>query len=338
MGTTSSNPTVIFPAPGSIVIEDRSRPTPGSGELLVKTNRTLVSTGTELTILSGEFPLHSEWADYGEFPFAPGYNNVGIVVAVADDVDTDWIGRRVASYGTHAAFVAVSAASVHIIPDELTDDQAAFFTIGEIVLNGVRRGSVTLGEAVVVYGLGLLGQLTAQLCALAGARPVVGVDVAPSRLALLPDGPAFVAVDPTQLDVPEEVNRLTRGHMADVVFEVTGNQQLIPEEFAPLRPQGRFVVLSSPRGPTLLDLHDLCNAPSYTIIGAHNSSHPEHETPDNPWTKQRNVELFFDLVAGGELSVDALISHRVPASSGPELYQMLLEDRAQALGVILEWA
>lgn len=333
----TGNPTIVFPVPGNVTIEDRPRPTPRHGELLVKTHRTLVSTGTELTILSGDFPPHSEWARYGTFPFAPGYNNVGVVVDVADDVDAGWIGRRIASYGTHSSYVTAPVQSVHTVPDELTDDQAAFFTIGEIVINGVRRSKATLGEAVVVYGLGLLGQLTAQFCALCGARPVIGVDVVSHRLDVLPNTTPFATVDSGRRDVAEEVHRLTRGRMADVVFEVTGNHHLIPEEFAALRPQGRFVVLSSPRGPTLIDFHDLCNSPSYTIIGAHNRSHPQHETPDNPWTKQRNVELFFDLVGAGDIDVDTLISHRAPLAQGPELYRMLLKSRSEALGVILDW-
>jgi len=333
----ADTPTIVFPAPGNVTIEDRPRPVPRPGEVLIKTHRTLVSTGTELTVLSGDFPSDSEWADYGTFPFEPGYNNVGVVVEVGDDVAPEWVGRRVASYGTHAAYVAAATQSVHMVPDELTDDQATFFTIGEIVMNGIRRSKVTLGETAVVYGLGLLGQLTVQLSALCGARPVIGVDVAPLRLDALPAAANVVAVDGGLRDVAAEVNRLTRGRMADVVFEVTGDPEAIPQEFTVLRPQGRFVVLSSPRGPALLDLHDLCNAPSYTIIGAHNSSHPEVATPDNPWTKQRNVELFFDLVVAGDVDVDSLISHTAPLAQGPDLYRMLLESRGEALGVILAW-
>ena len=68
------NPTVVFPEPRMVVVEDRPVPKPGKGEMLVKTSRTLVSTGTELTILSGEFPPKSRWAQYGRFPFTPGYD------------------------------------------------------------------------------------------------------------------------------------------------------------------------------------------------------------------------------------------------------------------------
>lgn len=126
--------------------------------------------------------------------------------------------------------------------------------------------------------------------------------------------------------------------MADVVFEVTGNPDIIPKEFEALRPQGRMVLLSSPTGPTAsFDFHDLCNSPSYSIIGAHNGSHPDNATPYNQWTQHRHAELFFDYLADGELELAPLISHRAPYAKAPELYAMLLEDRSRAMGVILEW-
>ena len=333
------NPTVVFIKPKEVVIEDREVPVPKAGELLIKTHRTLISTGTELTILSGEFPPDSEWARYGRFPFAPGYDNIGEVVGVGPDVGSDWIGRRVATYGPHALYVVASAKSARLVHrDGVSDEQAVFFTIAEIVMNGVRRGNVRWGEAAAVYGLGLLGQLAVRFCRLCGARPVVAIDVADSRLKLLPKDAAIIAVNAKQEDVVSMVEKATRGRMADVVFELTGDPALIPGEFKVLKRQGRFVVLSSPRGRTLFDFHDLCNSPSFTIIGAHNRSHPQYETPENPWTNHRHAELFFDIVADGELAIGPLISHRERYTEAPLLYRMLLSDRSMAMGVILEWS
>ncbi len=333
----TTNPTVVFTGPRQIVLEDREVPSPGSGELLIRTRTTLISTGTELTILEAKYPPDSQWARYGKFPFVAGYDNVGEVVEVGPGVEKTWLGRRVATYGPHARFVCLPAAGARPIREQVPDEQAAFFTIAEIVMNGVRRGRVTWGEAVVVFGLGLLGQLTVRFCRLAGARPVFAVDVATSRLARLPQDDGIVAVNPRETDVAEVVENLTRGRRADVVLEVTGDPELIPGQVAALRRMGRFVILSSPKGPSLFDFHDLCNGPSLTIIGAHNMSHPRCEEGDNPWTQLRHAELFFDLVAQGELDLAPLISHRAPYTQAPELYRMLVEDRSQAMGVVLDW-
>jgi 2-desacetyl-2-hydroxyethyl bacteriochlorophyllide A dehydrogenase len=316
-------------------VEDREVPEPGPDQVLIRTRRTLISTGTELTILSGEFPPESAWSAYGRFPFIPGYDNVGTVTELGEGVDRSWRGQRVGTYAAHAAWVTAPVAALRPIADQVGDEQAAFFTLAEIVMNGVRRGQVTWGEAVVIYGAGLLGQLAARFCRLAGARPVIVVDVSEGRLELLPQG--VCRAQGKDGEVVESVAELTRGRMADVVFEVTGIPELVPEEFQVLRPQGRMVVLSSPRGSSAFDFHDLCNAPSYTIIGAHNSSHPPLETPGTPWTQQRHAALFFDLLSDGAMEVSSLISHRVPFRSAPQVYQMLLRDRTQAMGVLLEW-
>ena len=205
-------------------------------------------------------------------------------------------------------------------------------------MNSVRRSGLFFGESVVIYGAGLLGLLTTEFCRLGGARPIIVVDIADKRLDLLPKDKAVIPVNPKQQDVSAVVEKATKGRQADLVFEVTGNPDLIPEQAALLRKMGRFLLLSSPWGKTLFDFHDLCNSRSVTIIGTHNSSHPAFETNNNPWTKARDCELFFDLLVDGILDMKPLISHNEPYTKAVELYQMLLEDRSQAMGVILQWA
>ncbi len=87
----------------------------------------------------------------------------------------------------------------------------------------------------------------------------------------------------------------------------------------------------------MIDFHDLCNNPSYTIIGAHNWSHPEHATSLNVWTRARHAEYFFDLLCQGRMDVRPLVTHRAPAADAVRLYEMLRADRGQAMGVIIEW-
>jgi 2-desacetyl-2-hydroxyethyl bacteriochlorophyllide A dehydrogenase len=332
------NPTIVFKKLNKVVVENRRKPSPGQGELLIETRCSLISTGTESTILTGEYPKDSFWEKYyGKFPIVPGYSNIGVVLEAGEGVDSAWVGRRVASYAKHSAYVTEPVESVVEIEQKISDEEAGFFTIAEIVMNGIRRGRVQWGETVAVYGLGLLGQLAVQFCALSGARRIIGIDTAQSRLNLLPHRPSIIPLNPKSNDLLSEVKRVTRGRMVDVVFEITGNQNLIPQEFVLLKIQGRFVVLGSPRGATSFDFHDLCNNPSFTIIGAHNGSHPEHETPYNPWTKSRHVELFFDLVADKQIDVKTLITHREPFSKAPEIYKMLMKDRSKAMGVIFKW-
>ena len=333
-----TNPTIVFTAPREVAIEEREKPTPEAAQLLVRTRRSVISTGTELTVYSGEFPENSAWSDYGSYPFLAGYSSVGEVVAAGPEADQHWIGKRVVTGSPHARYNLIAAAAAQpVYQDRVSDDEAAFHTLAVIVANGVRRAGIGWGESVVIYGAGLLGQLAARFCRLCGARPVIVVDIADARLKLLPDDPAILPVNPTRADLLALVEKATRGRLADVVFEVTGNQNLIVDEFKPLRRQGRFILLSSPRGPTPFDFHDLCNDPSYTIIGTHVGSHPRHGELDLPWTMKRNAELFLGLLADGEIAVAPLITHREPYTEALRLYPMLLKDRSATLGVILQW-
>ena len=331
------NPTVVFTESRKVEVQDLPVPKPGPGQLLIRTHCSLVSIGTELSELDAEVPCGENWERIRRFPLYPGYDNVGTVIEAGEGVERKWVGRRVASYGTHGGYVLVSPEHTWHVNEDITDEQASFLALGFVALNALRRGRLVFGESAVVFGLGNIGQITVQLCRFAGAKPILGVDTSEARMNLLPKHTSIIGVVADKTNVKDAVTSATHGRMADVVFELTGNPDVIPKEFEVLRREGRCVIASSPLSSSQFDFHDLCNGPSITIIGAHNSSHPKCATGDNPWTWDRHAEMFFDLLADGEIDVDRLISHREPVEKAPELYEMLLEDRTQAMGVILQW-
>lgn len=330
---------VFFDGPRQCSVRETPVAWPVPGQVLVRSRLSLISTGTELTLYGGEFPAESVWARMARYPFTPGYANIGEVQAVGEGADPAWVGARVATRGRHATLNVLSPADLAQVPEPLSDGEAAFFTLGQTVMNGVRRARVGWGEAAAVFGLGILGQLAVRFCRLCGARPVFGVDLAPRRLALLPADPGIHPVDAST--GPEAVQQIiaekTRGRLVDCAFEVTGSPRTIPSALRTVRRQGRFILLSSPRGLTEFDFHDLCNSPSYTIIGTHGSSHPPVATPDNPWTRERHTEFFFDLLQDGELELAPLLTRREPFSHAPDIYRRLWEARTQELGVGLAW-
>ena len=341
----SENEAVVFPGEEQVVIEERPRPEPGAEEVLIETERSLISTGTEMANLTGideEYVTSEEYEP--DYPFYPGYCNIGRVIEAGEQMEEDLVGKRVASYGSHATFTTASKpapgtsqfGTYRVVPETIDPDEAAFFTIAEIVMNGIRKGAVTWGDVVAVFGLGLLGQHAVRLAHFAGATPVVGLDPADDRRAYLPDEPRIAALDPTD-NYLDSFRDHCDGELADVVFELTGRADVIPSEFDVLGDQGRFVVLGSPRGSVEFDFLQHCHSPGHQIIGAHNRTHPPVESSATPWTQERHAELFFRLLESGDVSVSELISHRYDWSDAPDAYEMLLEDRTQALGVLFEW-
>jgi len=332
------NHRVAFTDVRQVEVQPAEMPTPGPGEMLVRTTRTAISTGTELTMLMSDFPEGSRWDAITSYPCYPGYSHVGEVVEVGAEVEGWQVGDRVASGGGHAAWITLQPEQAHRIPDEVDDEVATLWMLGRIAFNGVRRAQLHMGESVVVFGLGIIGQFVVQLARLDGARPVIGVDLSPMRREFAEVGGVDLVLDGAAEDLAEQVSVATKGRMADCIFEVTGVAALIPREMDLLHRQGRIVILSSPRGKTEFDFHDYVNSPSHTIIGAHNGSHPPVATPYNPWTPHRNTELLFDLIAAGEVKIDHIITNRYPWQDAPAAYEMLMADRGRAGAVILDWS
>lgn len=329
---------VVFTDVCKVEVQPDEMPTPGPGEVLIRTSKSAISTGTELTMLMSDFPEGSKWDQITSYPVTPGYCNVGRIVEVGEGVEGFAVGDRVATAARHRAWSVLGADGLFPIPDGIADDVATLWQLGRIAFNGMRRGRIEMGEAVAVFGLGLIGQFAAQLARIEGARPVIGVDLSPLRRGFAEEAGIDLVLDGGAEDLRERVEEATRGRMLDCVLEVTGVAALIPPEMDLLRKQGRIVIISSPRGKTDFDFHDYCNSPSLTIIGAHNNSHPPVETYYNQWTPQRNVEMLFDLMVAGEVRARQMITHRFAWHDAPAAYEMLMEDRTQAGAVILDWS
>ena len=333
----AENEAVIFEGEKKVNLGTQPFPEVAANEVLIETKRSLISIGTELTQLSGEFPEGSDWDNNVNYPFTPGYCNIGQVISVGDNVEEDWVGERVATHNPHARFVTETAKNIISVPDEVSDGEAALFALAAIAANGVRRGRVTFGESIAVFGCGVIGQLTARWCRIAGAETIIGVNRTNTRLSYLPNEPGVEGVTSMRSDPDRRLKAETDGQLADVVFEVTGNPDAIVEEVDILREQGRLVILSSPSGETTLDFHDHCNHPSYEIIGAHTSSHPTNRNLSRSWTRNRHAELFLRLVADGRLSVKKMVSHVESYENSSEIYASLLKDRTEAMAVEFKW-
>jgi 2-desacetyl-2-hydroxyethyl bacteriochlorophyllide A dehydrogenase len=328
---------VIFKSHKKAEFDDYDVPSPSRDEILVQTEKSLISTGTELTIFSGEYPPNSAWANYGKLPFLPGYSNVGKVVKIGPDVERFREGDLVVSGAIHAQFVLVKASEAVKIPDGVRSADATFHSLASTVMNSVRLGHLSMGEAVVLMGVGILGQFAVIFSRLSGCLPVIAVDPSRMRLEKAKLSGATALIDPSSSQLQEEVFRATKGRLADVAFEVTGDPNVLPIGLKLVKSGGRFIILSSPRGASKVDFHDEVNRESRIIIGTHALSHPAVETLQNQWTRMRNVEFFYDLLASQLIRIDHLITHTYPWFKAPEAYHFLLEDRTRAMGVILDF-
>ena len=278
-------------------------------------------------------------------PIALGYCNAGVVLDTGGGVRCFRSGQRVVSSGPHAEVVCVSKNLCAGIPKELPDRTAAFTAVGAIALQGIRLVQPTLGEAVVVTGLGLIGLIAVQLLRAHGCS-VLGIDFDPQKLRL---AQAFGA-ETVDLSAGENpvlcADRFSRGRGVDAVLIAAATRSNEPVHEAALmcRRRGR-IVLVGVAGLELSRDDFYKKELSFQVScsygpGRHDPAYEEdgHDYPLSHvrWTAQRNFEAVMDMMADGRLNVDPLITHTFSFEDVAEAYK-LLEGDGFHLGIILEY-
>jgi len=289
-------------------------------------------------------------------PQSPGYSSAGTVIAVGDGVTDLRPGDRVACAGAgfavHAEIACVPRLLVGRIPapvsrEEVSFDEAAFATLGAVALHGIRTAEVKLGDVVAVIGLGLLGQLAAQLLKAAGCR-VVGMDINKSRAELATRlGADAAAVSPSEfrglcLDQ-------SRGFGVDSVLITAETPSSDPVNLAGTIARERAIVVAV--GTVGMDIErrayyekelDFRISRSYGP-GRYDASY-EQKGRDYPigyvrWTETRNMEAFLQFLAEKKVSVDSLITHRFPIERAQSAYELILGKSGQPfLGVVIQYS
>ncbi len=350
---------VFFDGKGQLMVQDIPVPVPPADGALVRTEVSLISTGTELVQATGggslirkalaqpelirrafELTLREGIAftagqvqEIAQTWFASGYSSAGTVIEPGS-VSPFRAGDRAACAGAgianHAEYNAIPTNLMTAIPDGVTAQQAAFANVGAIAMQGVRRAEPTLGETVVVVGLGLIGQITAQILAANGCR-VIGVDLREDRRALAAQLAGADPVDPAQGSAAKAVQALTGGIGADRVILCAATDSSAPtnEAFRMCRERGRVVMVGA-MGMDL-DRNEMYVRELDFVIsrsggpGRYDRNYEErgisYPVGYVRWTETRNMAAVLDLIARGRLNVDALVAGTYPVEQAAKAYE-----------------
>ena len=306
-----------------------------AGQVLVKTEYTVVSGGTERAILVG-----SPNAPSG-FPARLGYCGVGRVVSVGEGVSSLGKGDRVLVYhGTHADYNIVDQSKLTLVEDEEIDSlEAAFVVIGTMGLGGVRKLEVELGESAMVMGLGLLGMFAVQFLAKSGANPVIAADLNPERRALALRLGADYALNPADADFCEQVMRLTGGKGVNACVEVTGVSAAMSQALECASYMGRISLLGCTRvSDHAVDYYQRVHRPGVKLIGAHNFVRPKVESYPHHWTHQDDCLAILDLLSAKKIEISPMVSRVVKPEAAPEIYKELCENKDFPMGTVFDWS
>lgn len=347
-------------------------PSVGSGQVLISTSQTLVSTGTERMLVEfgkagwvgkarqqpeklrmalekiktdGLMPTIEAVLNKLDQPLPLGYCNVGHVIDAGSGVTAFKRGDRVVSNGRHAEVVSVPVNLCAKVPDTVSDEEAAFTVVGAIALQGIRLVQPTLGEVVVVMGLGLVGLMTVQLLRAHGCR-VLGVDFDSTKLRLAKQFGAEVVDLSAGQDPVAAAIAFSRGHGVDAVIVAASSKSSEPIHQAALmcRKRGRIVLV----GVTGLELSrddffkkELTFQVSSSYGPGRYDPNYEENGNDYPfgfvrWTEQRNFEAVLDMLAEGRINVKPLISHSFKIDDAEKAYE-LISGSEPSLGILLKY-
>jgi predicted dehydrogenase/threonine dehydrogenase-like Zn-dependent dehydrogenase len=278
-------------------------------------------------------------------PIPLGYSNVGVVRAVGRGVEGFAVGDRVVSNGPHADVVCVPQNLCARIPDGVDDEAASFVVVASIGLQGIRLVQPTLGEAVVVTGVGLIGLLTVQLLRAHGCR-VLAIDFDQGKLDLARQFGAETCNPGAGEDPVAAGLAFSRGVGVDAVIVTASTKSSDPISQAAQmsRKRGRIVLV----GVTGLELNRAEFYEKELTFQVSCSYGPGRYDPsyedggnDYPlgfvrWTEQRNFVAVLDMLASGQLVTAPLVTHRIPFVEAPSAYETLTTDK-QALGLVLDY-
>jgi len=361
---------------GELKVEELPPPALHDGGVLVRTAFSLISAGTERTIvetaqssLVGKarsrpdlvrqvfdmFRREGLRATYEKVKskldqMKPlGYSAAGVVMAVGRDVQELRVGDRVAcaggGYATHAEVLYVPKNLCAKVPDEAPLDAACYTTVGAIALQGIRQADTRLGETVAVIGLGLVGQLTVQLLKAAGCQ-VIGIDIDKTACELARKSGADVVASGDD-QARAACQRFTDGRGVDCILVTAATKSSAPVVLAGelARDRARIVVvglvgMEVPRHIYYEKELELRVSRSYGP-GRYDPQYEEKGT-DYPigyvrWTEQRNMEAFLRLVADGRINTQLLTTHRYSISRAEAAYDLILKRAERYCGVVLEY-
>jgi predicted dehydrogenase/threonine dehydrogenase-like Zn-dependent dehydrogenase len=358
---------------GTIEVAEVPRPAVLAGRLLVRTTRTLISAGTERMLVEfgrasllnkalqqpervkmvldkirtdGLLPTLDAVRHKLDEPVPLGYCNVGVVLETGAGVSGFAVGDRVVSNGPHAEVVSVPQNLCARVPDGVPDEQAVFTVLGAVGLQGLRLAEPSLGETVVVTGLGLIGLLTVQLLRAHGCR-VLGIDLDPARLAQARRFGAETVDLSAGVEPVAAAQSFSRGRGVDAVLITasTKSDEPVHQAAQMCRQRGR-IVLVGVVGLSLARDDFYKKELSFQVSSSYGPGRydPRYEEKgqDYPvgfvrWTAQRNFEAVLDVMAAGGLDAAPLVSHRIALADAERAYGLLSEP-AGTLGIVLEYA
>jgi 2-desacetyl-2-hydroxyethyl bacteriochlorophyllide A dehydrogenase len=333
--------TIHFVGPRRIELRGEPVVAPGADQVLVQTQLSAVSAGTEMLLFRGEIPeaadSEADTISRGlSYPTTYGYCAVGQVVQAGSSIERGWLGREVFAFQPHSSHFAVTPSALVQVPDGMTAEAAVFLPSAETAVNLVQDAAPILGERVLVLGQGVVGLLSAALLhefpleCLVTADRYAGRRQASERLGVT------AALDPADPDFKEKALSHTGSGFTgyDAVVELTGNPSALDDAIALTTFSGRVVVGSwFGSKKASLDLGGRYHRSRIRIVASQVSTiAPEL---GGRWDKRRRFAVAWEAIK--RIGPRRWITHRFPIERAADAYRLLDESPEASIQIVLEY-
>tara|TARA_Y100000768_G_scaffold388808_1_gene387377 strand:+ start:13288 stop:15417 length:2130 start_codon:yes stop_codon:yes gene_type:complete len=350
---------------GKTSLEEYPSPLISKNSLLIKTSHSLVSLGTEKMLVEfsrssilqkarqqpervievldkiksdGMLPTLETVFRKLEEPIPLGYCNVGEVIDIGEGISEFTIGDRVVTNGPHAEIVLINKNLAAHVPKIVSSEDAAFTVVGSIGLQGIRLLNPTLGETVVVFGLGLIGILTCQLLMQNGCR-VIGIDVDDWKCKKA-DEFGINTINPSDNDSVKYIMDLTNGIGSDgiIITASTKSDILISDAAKMSRKRGRIILVGvvglnlnrSDFYEKELTFQVSCSYGPGRYDTLYENKGIDYPLPFVRWTEKRNFEAFLSSLESEKVKVSKLVTQKESIIDFYKIYDKIGEKNSIA--------
>jgi len=312
----------------------------GSNEVFIETEFTYISTGTELANYTGTDPNVFRPGAWCAYPWRSGYANVGIVRAAGDRVSRVQVGDRVFTYGNHVSALRYGTDRLIVkVPEGIDPAIAAASRMAGVATTGIIVAEIVNNPWVVVFGLGMVGNLAAQSFGIMGCR-VIGVDPVEARRKLAERCGVPFTVGGSPEEVQAGVREITGGEMGNITVDAVGHSAVCKQALKATATFGQLVILGSPRVSVQGDLTEVFSDTHtrwITIRGALEWCLPMYPTIGNQVSQFSKQRMIFGWLETGKLQLEPLISHRLKPEQIKQAYDGLRDQPNVYTGVLLDW-
>lgn len=324
---------IIFPERGRVQLQTFEVRAPGEREVTVRTAYSLMSIGTEMTILYARYDPGTHFAAMFSFPqLQTGVQAVARVEAVGGAVSEirpgDYIFMRMA----HTSHWTLPAEQCSVIPEGLDLRSACWCGLAKTAFRAAYVAPFQLGGEVLIVGAGPVGQMAVRWAKSAGMARIVAIDISAPRLRHAARGGATHCVEGRLSDQRAMLLTLSGGSGFDVVVDSTGSAPVFSETLGLIAGYGKLVLLGDTGYPTKQCLTSDVMKKGLTIV----ATHDHHDR--GGWTERKIDALFFKLVRDGSFRLDDLVTHTFSPTECEHAYALVSDRREDAVGVLFDWA